>query len=444
VDLKHPRPRQGFFAPAQPVVSQQPVSYSSANTAMPIASSLPAYVQAQAGFVEPDAIPKPINRKNDFSSSAKAYKRHILAKKIYHGLAITTVILVLISFAIAGLGVYLNMKYTNRALPFAKIGGLSVGGMDRQQINALLDKTSKNLTVTFVDGGLTWTTPASTFNPQYDFESAIDQSIAKRVNPYSFLIKTQIPVESAANERHIQGYLRQNITHMQTRSEDAYIMKGSDSVIAKPEVVGFSASPSHVTQQINSALSEMSDVTIKMNSVSVKPNIYVADLQPEINQANNMLATNVSVRYVGINASPTKKQKLDWLTITQVPGSSSYSYDFSKAKIRDYVVGLAQKYQRPVTVTEPDNKENPKGYSVPTVVISNVEDVTNQIYQGLKNSTSVVAVFTRDNSIKRYVPVASDSSKKQNTTQNSTTQNSVNQVSSSNTNTQPSTPVQRL
>ncbi len=439
MDIKHPRPRQGFFAPAQPVVSQQPVSYSSANTAMPIASSMPAYVQAQAGFAEPDAIPKPINRKNDFSSSAKAYKRHILAKKIYHGLAITTVILVMISFVIAGLGIYLNMKYTNRALPFAKIGGLSVGGMDKQQINALLDKTSKNLTVTFVDGGLTWSTPASTFNPQYDFESAIDQSIAKRVNPYSFLLKTQIPVESMANERHVQGYLRQNITHMQTRSEDAYIMKGTDGVVAKPEVVGFSASPAHVTQQINNALSEMSDVTIKMNSVGVKPNIYVADLQPEINQANNMLATNVSVRYVGINATPTKKQKLDWLTITQVPGSSAYNYDFSKAKIRDYVVGLAQKYQRPVTVTEPDNKENPKGYSVPTVVINNVEDVTNQIYQGLKSSTSVVAVFSRDNSIKRNIPVASENTK----TQYQST-NPVTQASSNPSNTQPTTPVQRL
>jgi len=439
VDIKHPRPRQGFFAPAQPVVSQQPVSYSSANSSMPIASSLPAYVEAQAGFAEPDAIPKPINRKNDFSSSAKAYKRHILAKKIYHGLAITTVILVIISFVIAGLGIYLNMKYTNRALPFAKIGGLSVGGMDKQQINALLDKTSKNLTVTFVDGGLTWTTPASTFNPQYDFESAIDQSIAKRVNPYSFLIKTQIPVESMANERHVEGYLRQNITHMQTRSEDAYIMKGTDSVVAKPEVVGFSASPAHVTQQINNALSEMSDVSIKMNSVAVKPNIYVADLQPEINQANNMLATNVSVRYVGINATPTKKQKLDWLTITQVPGSNAYSYDFSKTKIRDYVVGLAQKYQRPVTVTEPDNKENPKGYSVPTVVINNVEDVTSQIYQGLKSSTSVVAVFSRDNSIKRSIPVASENTK----TQYQPT-NPVSQASTNTNNSQPTTPVQRL
>lgn len=425
MDIKHPRPRQGTFATASPVVSQQLTTYST-NVTEPIASQLPAYLyDSHASFEMPNDAPVQSAKKIldttavavvDYSKSAKAFKNHAIGRSIYNALLVVTVLLVFITLFIGGIGFYLNAKYVGKALPFAKIGNISVGGMDKQQIKAVLAKTSNDLSVTFVDGGLTWTVPASTFNPTYDFESAIDSSIAKSFNPYAFLLKTDTTVPVAANERHVQGYLRQNITNMQTRSEDAYIIKGTDSVTAKPEIVGFSANPAHVTEQINNSLAKMNDVKIRMNSVGVKPNVYTADLQPEITRANNMINTNVSVRYLGINASPTKKEKLDWLTIYQAPGSTTYTYDFSKAKIRDYVVSLAQKYQRPMKVEQPDNPENPAGYIVPSVVINNVEGVTNDIYQGLVNSRSVVAVFSRDNSTKRNIPVNAVAANSQNTT----------------------------
>lgn len=419
MDIKHPRrPRQGSFVGMRPQpISQQASGSLTANISMPMASQLPSYLRQEGGSYDmPSDVPvesaKKIVGQDDlakpsinYAVNASAHKKFVASKAIYNVLFTVTILLLFITASLGGLGVYLNAKYVGKALPFAKIGNVSVGGMDREQIKALLGSTSQNLTITFVDGGLSWEVPATSFNPEYDFDTAIDQTIAKRFNPYSFLLKTQVPVSATANERQVSGYLRQNITHMQTRSEDAYIMKGTDSVIAKPEVLGFSANPAHVTDQINSALSLMTDVTIKMNSVGVRPNIYTADLQAEINRANTLLDTPVSVKYAGTSVSPSKKQKLEWLQINQIAGSAYYTYDFSKPKIREFVVGLAQKYQRPVKVEQPGNSENPSGYSVPTVVINNVESVTDQIYDALKNNRSTVAFFTKDNTVNRVIPV---------------------------------------
>jgi hypothetical protein len=421
LDYKHPRPGKSSLSGNINRASSQSSDVSnSASATLPLQAHLPSYLRsAHNGYDMPEDAPVKSarsiigyatnNQANQgvikFASNAKIYKRKALARRVYHVLLAITVVLVLIVVALGGVGFYLNSKYVGKALPFAKIGNLSVGGMDRAQITSLLNETSSNLTVTFNDGGLYWTEPVSTFNPKYDFNSAIDQTIAKRFNPYTFLTKTQVPVAVQVNERHVEGYLRQNITSMQTRSEDAYLMKGTDAIVVKPEVLGFSANASHVAKKMNESLSQLSESSIRMNSVGVKPNIYSADLQAELTKANTLINNNISVRYNGAVVYPSKKDKLNWLELSQVPGSpASYNFDFSKSKIRDYVVALAVKYQKPVKVEQPDNKENPAGYSVPTVVINNIEQVTDQIYAGLKNNRSTVAIFTKDTTTKRSVP----------------------------------------
>ncbi len=447
MDYSHPRPgKSSLSGNVNRASSQSSVISNSASATLPLQAHLPSYLRAaQPNYDMPEDVPVKSARSIigyaadtssssgvvKFASNAKIYKRKALARRVYNVLLAVTVVLVLFVALLGVVGFYLNSKYVGKALPFAKIGNLSVGGMDRAQITELLNETSSNLTVTFNDGGLSWTVPVSEFNPKYDFNSAIDQTIAKRFNPYTFLTKTQVPVGVEVNERHVEGFLRQNITSMQTRSEDAYLMKGTDSVVVKPEVLGFSANAAHVSKKMNEALAQLSESNIKLNSVGVKPNIYSADLQPELTKANNLLNTNVSVRYNGAVVYPSKKDKLTWLEITQVPGSAGYNFDFSKSKIREFVVALAVKYQKPVKVEQPDNKENPAGYSVPTVVINNVEQVTDQIYSGLKNNRSTVAIFTKDNSVKRSVPgtsVAGASTTKQVSSEQANSQTSQTQA----------------
>ena len=191
--------------------------------------------------------------------------------------------------------------------------------------------------------------PAATFNPKYDFEQVASEAVVSHLNPYSFIDRTSTQAKVTINSLQVDGYLRQYITNTQTRSEDAYLQKGTDKVTVHPEVLVFSANSHHIARQISWALANMSDAKIKISTAAVKPNIYSADLQPEADRANGLINTKVSVRYAGNNATPTTKQKADWMTISRMPGSNTYSYDFSKEKNANMLSGWL-KIPKPVTI----------------------------------------------------------------------------------------------
>lgn len=402
MDIKHPRPRYTDAIGSGNVVSQRHNLGESLVFGVPSSGSLPAY-EAGRSLVNNDAENK-TNLKKDYQEAAASYKQSELFARIYNYLRIFAIFLAVIVAVLATIGIIINFFYANKALPFAKIGSVSVGGLNRSEISALLQERTKELNVVLIEGGLTRKVAVSEFNPDYDFTQAIDKSIAKRVNPYSFITSNNVSIEAAVNERQVDGYLRQNVTSSQARSQDATIEKTKDAVIIKPEITGFSASTKDVVATINKALTNLDNPVVRLNSVSVPPNIYSSDLKPELDKVNRLLATSLIINYANIKTTISSKQKLEWLTVSKKPGSPGYSFDFSKDSIRSYVIGLAEKYQRPVQINQPENLDNPAGYTVPTVVINNIEQVVDQIYHGLNNAQNIVAVFTLDKSIAQRIP----------------------------------------
>ena len=402
MDIKHPRPRYNNTFESKNVVSQRHNLSNSFALAVPSSRTLPSY-GGSIGLVKKDAEKQSIV-KTDYKKAAEEYKDSAIAQRIYKYLRRITISLLVITLLLATIGIVINILYANKALPFAKIGSVSVGGLNRSEISSLLSERTKELNVTLIEGGLTRKVPLSEFNPNYDFSSAIDQSIAKRVNPYSFIVSNNTSIEASVNERQVDGYLRQNVTASQARSQDATLEKTKDGVIIKPEIVGFSASTKDVVNSINQAIVNLDNPVVKLNSVTVPPNVYSADLKSELDEVNKLLGANLTINYAGTRTTISNKQKLEWLTISKNPGSFGYSFDFSKDGIRSYVISIADRFQRPVKIDQPNNSENPSGYTVPTVVINNIEGVVGQIYSGLKNGQNTVAVFTLDKTIAQRMP----------------------------------------
>ena len=172
MDFTHPRPGKSSLSGNINRTSSQSSAFSnSASATLPLQAHLPSYLRAADSQPEmPEDAPVKSARsiigyvaKNPdatgvikFASNAKIYKRQALARRIYHALLVMTILLVLVVFAIGALGFYLNSKYVGKALPFAKIGNISVGGMDKAQIKQLLNEPSGILTVTFKEEGLSW------------------------------------------------------------------------------------------------------------------------------------------------------------------------------------------------------------------------------------------------------------------------------------------------
>lgn len=402
MDIKHPRPRYSNTFESKNVVSQRHNLSNSFVFAVPSSSALPSY-GGGISLAKKDAE-KQNTVETDYKKAAEEYKDSAIAQRIYKYLRRLTIFLLVVTLLLATIGIVINILYANKALPFAKIGSVSVGGLNRSEISSLLSDRTKQLNVTLIEGGLTRKVPLSEFNPSYDFSKAIDQSIAKRVNPYSFIISNNTSIEASVNERQVDGYLRQNVTASQARSQDATLEKTRDGVVIKPEIVGFSASTKNVVNSINQAIVNLDNPVVRLNSVTVPPDVYSNDLKSELDEINKLLGANLTINYAGTRTTISNKQKLEWLTISKNPGSFGYSFDFSKDGIRSYVISIADRFQRPVKIDQPNNSDNPAGYSVPTVVINNIESVVDQIYSGLRNGQNTVAVFSLDKSIAQRIP----------------------------------------
>jgi hypothetical protein len=99
--------------------------------------------------------------KLDFAAGAKAYRKYRTRSGIFRGLKIAASISMVLVVIMGGFGYWLNHKYAGRALPFSYVGGMSVGGLTQTEIKQALDNRTKELKVTFIDGGLTRTVPES-------------------------------------------------------------------------------------------------------------------------------------------------------------------------------------------------------------------------------------------------------------------------------------------
>ena len=366
--------------------------------------------------------------KFDFAIGAQAYKKHHTRDAALKVIKIATSLCMALVVILGVFGFWLNHKYAGRALPFSYVGGMSVGGLTQPQIKHALDEKAKTLTVTFVDGGLTRTVPASMFGATFDTQTA-SQQIIPEFNPFAFLDQRSINVPVKINDYQVDGYMRININPSQTKPVDAVIVKDKTKIIVKAPTTGFRSDPKFVADNISLGLANLKDPVINVNAATLKPKITEADLADDVAKANKLLGTNVTIAYGKVMNIVTPAQKLAWVQFDSANGTKDVQISFSRSLVRQYVVDLAKKYQAPAQVVTPvtpattdpatPNTANPSTPAAtvavpvtPPEVIDNIEQVTDAIVAGLNNgqATALKFVSTKVQAVKPTDPTNPQSS----------------------------------
>ncbi len=333
----------------------------------------------------------PTIKKIDFVAGATAFKRSRIKHSLLNGMIKLFVTVLIIAVILVAIGVALNVKYSGRALPFTHIGGVSVGGMSEVEIKQALDARVSELTVSFVDGGLVKTVPLKAFTASVDTESASKMAVSGHFNPLKFLDRRKIDPKIAINERQLAGYLRLNVDSTKTVSEDASLVISRGKLQIQPETVGYRTDVHYIATGILESLKKLEDTTVNVNTMTIKPQVYAVDLQDELTHANAMVNTDVSLAYGWATVKPTLAQKLAWLQISRVPGTTNTKVDFSRPAIREYVIGLSKKYRvdpkAETKTTLPDGtvKVEPGQFGKS---IQNVDEATDAIISSLSNTKS--------------------------------------------------------
>jgi hypothetical protein len=346
-------------------------------------------VSQEPQVVRPYGVP-------DFAAGAKTYRRSQLKGKAIKVAIIFGVSILLLIVILGAIGYALNQRYAGRALPYTYVGDISIGGLTQPQIKAVLDKRSKEITVTLKDAGLTREVPASAFGATFDTQKASESAITG-FNPFGYLTKRSFSVPVEVNERYVDGYIRLNVADKQTDAENATIVKAKKELVIVPETVGFRTSTAYVTEQLRKQLPTLDDPVINLTTATDRPNITQADLQDDIDTARKLIATGVGVKVYNTVIKPTEEQKLSWLEIKEVPNSTEVQIQFSQSKVREYVFELAKKY-----TAEPENEQiitNADGTKTLQPgkkgnQILNVDEVASSLFRALSSQQAQVIAFT--------------------------------------------------
>jgi hypothetical protein len=320
----------------------------------------------------------------DFSIGAKAYKKSQTRASFMRGLFIASMIAITFAVIIGGIGLYINYKFAGRALPLTYIGGLRVGGLTQAEIKTALDKRAETITITLIDGGLVRTVTPAQFSAQFDTAAASTEATATGFKPFAFLQKRQIDVPVTVNEKQVEGYVTVEVASMQTKPENAKIVKEKGKLVLQSEIAGFRSESAFLAKRIGYLLGSMDDPVINVNTITQKPQIYASDLADDFEKANALLKTNIALQYGGTTFRPTEKQKLEWLKLNEVSGTKDLNIEFSKGLVRQYVVDMTKKFQ-PAAPTDP---------SAPlpqSLAFINIDEVVTQLQNALQNGNATTA-----------------------------------------------------
>lgn len=323
--------------------------------------------------------------KVDFRVGAKAFRHNVLKNSAFRGLVIGLYLIAAVTTLLAGAGVYINHKYTGRALPFSYIGDISVGGLNEPQVKAALDDKLKTMQISFVDGGLERQVPISQFSVKVDTAAAAYQATHTPFNPFAYLNKRQFEVDASVNERQVNGYLDTVINRGKTTSEDARLIIEKKKLKIFPETQGFRTNAQFINDRIKNSLASMKTPVVNVNVVTIKPNVYATDLEDDLARANAMVNTAVALQYGNTAIKPSLDEKLSWLQVSSLPGATNVQIGFSRALVRQYVITQANKFQGWSGVTGVAAK-NAIAVTQKGTVIDNIDESTDALINSLTNT----------------------------------------------------------
>lgn len=344
-------------------------------------------------------VPKP----KDFNIGAKAHKKNHFNHSLFRGLAIAAVIVTAFTFLLGGAGLWANNKYAGRALPFSYIGDMSIGGLTQQEIKQALDLRAKEVQVVLVDGGFVQNVPASAFSAKFDTELASQQAIVSGFKPFAFLGNKHFEVPVKISDHQVDGYLRLKVLPGQTKPQSAKLTIDKNKFVLVPETKGHQTDTKFVTRQITTALATMTDPVINVNAVTAKPKVLAKSLQDDLTKASMLVNNDVSVNVNGTIYKPTLAQKLSWVQFKDALDSDTVDISFAQGLVRQYVLGIVQKYQpKP---TDPQSADAPAEPVRVGLAFQNIEETADTLLRGLSTGQPTSAKLIAINNAPTRNPI---------------------------------------
>ena len=254
---------------------------------------------------------------------------------------------VAVPLVLAGAGTAYATHYQDRALPGSTLGGVSVAGLTRDQVAALVQQRAADLTVTLDTGSTTRTAHLADLGYTVDVEPTVDEVFAANSSWSSY-------ARSLVSSRDVDAVLRNDPTATDEvvadlvatagkAGADAKVVLAPDkkSFVVVPAVPGKSVTPASFHDVVTAAGHDLSSATTTLEFVDAVPTVTTAQAERVADKANALVKRSVRVLDGEDDHAASRRTKASWVTFTATDGALTDA-TVDPTKVRAWVEKVAK------------------------------------------------------------------------------------------------------
>ncbi|HSE29016.1 MAG TPA: serine hydrolase [Candidatus Saccharimonadales bacterium] len=251
---------------------------------------------------------------------------------------------------IAFLTIPMQLLYpSDRALPLYSVGGLMIGGKNKDQLIATFDDYANNGEVTIVTPSKTWKAKwqdiGLTIDREANAEIALNYPTWERLIPFSSWIKvaqsSNIPMLAIVDNDRLNAFAEQLVAEDKLAASDAAISIKAGEVFIDDAKNGYNFNAHDVKMQIQrQAVVAYAKVTLTPDAVPFKRSL--TELQDLKKQAEDILAHRPKLTLNDKTFEPTRDVIGNWISFVENPETKQLTLDFNTEAIKVYLSEIDQ------------------------------------------------------------------------------------------------------
>ncbi|HEX6462375.1 MAG TPA: serine hydrolase [Candidatus Saccharimonadales bacterium] len=280
--------------------------------------------------------------------------RHV-RRAIFTFHTLMVVVAVLAAFSIIGQLLY----PAERALPFAKVDALDIGGLTREEIEQKLETLAKNATVKIKTPLKTYETKWASIGLGVDSlattKAAISYSFWERFIPFSSVARTAQTIDTSpiiiVDKERLKAFANKIVAENKQAAVEANITIVNGRVVLREGKGGFAFTVEDVERQLQAIPFKQTE------QVTLQPQLVTSSVDSDELVATKLRTEQVVGRELTIKIGdktfqPDVATRGSWLQVGQDPVTHVMAVQFNKSTLSSYLTTVAAQVAAPAGVTQ--------------------------------------------------------------------------------------------
>lgn len=262
-------------------------------------------------------------------------------------LIITASVLTGTALLLAGGGTAYAMHYAERVLPGTTVAGHDVAGLERADLEKVIEDLAQKVRVTSNVGGTTREASLADLGVTVDIAKTADSVMspnASIIERFRALIDpAALDVVAETDSAKLDRYVTELSSMAGEAVQQASIVANEDGTFSvTPARPGKTIEVDAFKAAVTSAQNTLTPQSVDLNIVDVEPSLTTAEAQATADAAAELVSTKVNIASGARDRAPTKAEKAQWVKFNSADGNNFDALQVDEEAVKTWVRGQAE------------------------------------------------------------------------------------------------------